>query len=119
SRITNSKSQEPGEVEQSWRSQRIYVVVVVEGVEHLKHRQQRYPFTESDRTNKAPVKREVLVVLPSCVAVVCSPGAGSDWLSGPRLNSSVELDAQTDFSIREEVELVPDVAVGKRIIELR
>ena len=65
--IADTLPQEAVEIEQAGRDERIHVVVVVEGVEHLHHRRQREPIAEFEGPEQTPVEGEVLVVLAQMV----------------------------------------------------
>ena len=49
-RVANAQSQEPVKVRQRRCRQWIYVVLVVEGIEHLDDRDQLKPFAKSERS---------------------------------------------------------------------
>src|SRR5690349_10812978 len=82
-RVADALAQEAVEVEQRWRRQRVHVVRVVEGVEHLEARNDLRT-SEPERTLETPVEREVLVVLPipvpSTIDIVQHTGRCGDRL---------------------------------------
>src|SRR5215831_12775211 len=61
-RIAYTLPQEAVKVKQARRHQRIHIVLVVEAVEHLHHRNQRVAIAELERPQRAPVKGEEAVV---------------------------------------------------------
>ena len=75
-RIAHALPQEPVKVKQSRRHERVDVVGVVEGIEHLDDRNDREALVEFDRPLNAPVKREVFVVFARGVAIRRRANAG-------------------------------------------
>src|SRR5262249_31717649 len=117
-RIAHALTQEAVEIEQPRRYQRVDVVVVVERVEHLNRRNHRIPLVEPDRPQQPPIEREVLIVLSETVAVCRGPHVGRDRLRAASLDPEIAVYAPEHLHVGIEVELVPDVAVRKGIIQL-
>src|SRR5262249_16114629 len=67
-RIAHALAQEAIKVEQPRRHQRVDVVLVVEAVEHLKHRDQRITISEFDWPGSSPVKRKETVIFAQMIA---------------------------------------------------
>src|SRR6185369_9555608 len=105
-------TQEAVEVEQPRRDERVDVVSIVEGIEHLDNGDDRIALAQLKRTLNTPVKREVLVVLPSRISVRRGASAGRDRLRRPSLHAEVPLNPPTQFDKRKQVEPVTNVAVG-------
>src|SRR6266576_3670467 len=79
--IANALPQEAVKIEQPRRAQRVDVVCIVEGIEHLEDRDQCVPFTKLEGTLDAPVERKEFIVLSQGVAVGCCPHRRRDGLS--------------------------------------
>ena len=96
-RIADALPQEPVEVEQRHRRQRVDVVGVVERVEHLDARNHLVAPAEPERPLQPPVEREVRVVLaiPVAAAIVAVQHARRrrDRLRRPSLDPDVDQDA--------------------------
>src|SRR5260370_34493682 len=86
SRITHALPQEAVKVEQRCRTQRVNVVGIVEGIEHLDDRNQRVAFTKLEWTLETPVKLEVLVGFSCGIAVRRRSGSSGDGLGGAGLH---------------------------------
>jgi len=110
-RIAHTLSQEPVKVEESWRRERIDVVGVVEGIEHLDHRNNREAFVKVEWPLKTPVEREILIVFARRVSIRCCANSRCDRLSTSCLHPEVSFKSPTQFNKGKEVELVTDVAV--------
>ena len=110
-RIANTLSQEPVEVKQAWRSKWIDIVGVVEGIEHLEHRNDREAFVQFDRPLDSPIKREILIVFAQSVAVSSSSHCRRDRLSRASLNAEVSIKSPAQVNEGEEVELVTNIAI--------
>ena len=67
-RIADANAEEPVEVEELWRRQRVHVVLVVEGVEHLDSGNELHAFAKADGAICAEVERKEHVVLAEVVA---------------------------------------------------
>src|SRR5579864_5952098 len=67
-RIPNALTQEAVKVKQSWRDQRIHIVLVVEAVKHLHLGSQDIAIAEMEGAGRAPVEGEETIVLPEMVA---------------------------------------------------
>src|SRR6185369_444341 len=115
--ISNSDSQEAVEIEETRCRERVYVVVVVEGVEHLDCWLESHALRQLETLVHSPVKREILVVFAICVSIVCRTDARSNRLSRPRLNAASQLNATPDFRVGEEIEFVTNVTVGQGVVE--
>lgn len=110
--IAYTLPQETIEVEKSRRDEWVDVIGVVEGIEHLDNRNYRKAFAKFDRSLDAPVKREILVVLPRGVAISGSANSPrSNWLSRSSLHAEVSVKSPTHLDIGKEIKLVTDVAV--------
>src|SRR5262249_38798462 len=113
--VADANAKKPGEVEQRRRRQRVDVVDVVEGVEHLQAGNNLAPCAKAEASLEPPVERKVRVVLPIPVAAaidaVQDARRGRDWLRGSPLNPRVEEDVLRELDVREDIHLVADVAV--------
>src|SRR5918911_3550758 len=117
-RVADALAEEAVEVEETRRRERVDVVRVVEGVEHLDDGDERLALAEAERALQAPVEGEELVVLARRVAVRRRAHAPRDRLRAARLHAGVAFEAPRQLRVRVEVELVADVAVGERVVEL-
>src|SRR5215472_4321953 len=117
-RIADALPQEPIEVEQTWRSQRVHVVVVVKGVEHLHGWNERVPLAQLDRTHQAPIEREVLIVLSQTVAVCRGPNVRRNRLSAVSLDPEDAVHSPEHIHERIEIELVPFIAIRQGVVQL-
>ena len=119
SRIADTLSQEPVEVEESRRDERVDIVRVVEGIEHLDDRNYREAFVEFKWPLNAPVEREVLVVFAQRVAIGGSAHGRRDRLGGSGLHAEISLESPTHLDEGEKIKLVTDVAIGIGVVELQ
>src|SRR5687767_14879214 len=121
-RIAHAGAQEPVEIEQRRRGERVDIVVVVERVEHLDDRYELQAVAEAERPRQPPVEREERVVLALAVAAailaVEAARACRDRLRRAALNPGAELEAAAKSEGPESVHLVPDVAVGWTPVEI-
>src|SRR5262245_13644713 len=142
-RITHALAQEAIEIEQSRRYQRVDVVVVVEGVEHLQHRNQRVAVAEFNGADHAPVEGEVFSVLAQVVPAavnsghdaservafaagwsgcvtqsVSAEGVHRNRLCGAGLHADVHFEGLGQAGVGEEVELVLDVAIREGVVAI-
>src|SRR4030095_13815108 len=113
-RVADALAQEAVEVEEAGRRQRVHVIRVVEGVEHLETRND-LSTSQLERTLEAPVEREVLVVLPipvtSTIVIVQNTGRRRDRLRRAPLSADVQQKLIRQFGVGGDVELVPNVAI--------
>src|SRR5262245_12958402 len=113
-RVADALPQEAVEVEEAGRRQRIDVVRVVEGVEHLETGNDLSP-SQLERTLETPVEREVLVVLPipvtSTIVIVQHTGGCGDRLRRATLRPNVQQKLIRQLGVGEHVDLVPNVAI--------
>src|SRR5262245_54968053 len=113
-RVADALPQEAVEVEEAGRRQRIDVVRVVEGVEHLETGNDLSP-SQLERTLETPVEREVLVVLAVPVATaidsVQHTGRRGDRLCCAALSADVQQKLTRQLGIGEHVDLVSDITI--------
>ena len=86
-------SQEAVEVEQRCRTQRVNVVPIVEGIEHLDDGDKRIPLAKLEWTLQSPIKREILIVFPQCIPVGRRSHRRSDWLRRAGLHAEITFQA--------------------------
>src|SRR5262249_17329175 len=117
-RIAHPLAQETVKIEQSRRHQRINVVLIVEAVEHLKHRDERVTIAKFDRSGGSPIKGEEPVIFAQVItsavyavhharegvvgtarsACACTQRIVGNRLGGMGLNSRAELEAGRQLS---------------------
>src|ERR1700730_12542210 len=115
--IAHTLPQESVEIEQARRTERIDVVLVVEGIEHLDDRGQRVPLTKLEGTLYPPIEREVLIVFAQRVAVCGGAHIWCDRLRASCLDPEGTLEAPAHLHERIEVELVPNVTIRESIVQ--
>src|SRR5918912_1158638 len=77
-RVADALAQEAVEVEEAGRDERVDVVRVVEGIEHLDDGDERHRLGEVEGALESPVEREERVVLAQRVAVGRRARGGRD-----------------------------------------
>src|SRR5262245_32149927 len=120
-RVADALAQEAVEVEQRGRGERVHVVRVVEGIEHLEAGDD-LSTSQLELTLETPVEREVLVVLAVPVAaavdVVQNTRRRRDWLRRPPLDAHVQQKLTRQLGVGEDIDLVPDITVGRAIVKI-
>src|SRR5437764_13051506 len=91
-RVADALAEEAVEVEETRRRERIDVVRVVEGIEHLDDGDERLALAEAERALQTPVEGEELVVFARGVAVRRGARARRNGLGATRLYTRVALE---------------------------
>src|SRR5262245_61067375 len=120
-RVADALAQEAVEVEQRWRRERVHVVRVVEGVEHLETGND-LSASQLELALETPVEREVLIVLAIPVAaavdIVQHARRRRDWLCRPPLDAHVQQKLTRQLGVGEDIDLVPDITVGRAVVKI-
>jgi len=74
---------------------------------------------QTERTRQAPIERRVSVVLPQGVAVSCRTRGGRDLVAHYAPENAEQIEGPVAIPSHVEVELVPDVAIGKSVVKRR
>src|SRR5258708_29402432 len=115
--ISHALTEKAVKVKQPRRAERVDVVLVVEGIEHLDDGNQRIALAKFEGSLDSPIKREVLIVLAQRVAIRCGAYVRRYGLSRTCLHAEVSFQAPTHVYKRIEVELMPNVAVRESIVK--
>src|SRR5215469_9794019 len=111
-RIADPHAQETIKVEKRRCYQRIYVVLVIEGVKHLHSWYESHVLAKLERPHGPPIEGDILIIFPSGIALApAGTGCRSDGLRRVRLQAGVDIESARQLIVSEQIEFMALVAV--------